>query len=846
MSLNNAKLDDLRFQKQFLENDIRRKALDEQLNNAYLAQDTERVRALYPEYRNAFDKYIAEKGQYKEIAGKYYKQTGYQKTAKERIKAIDTMIKEIEAENEELGEDLQWARDIVYKHNQIYRPDAEWEKNKQKNWVYQIPEGLGTSVTSLGAGIVSGAATWAARAGALYLANSYMLSGGPYGAIANGAAAVIGATATVASTIWSRDQESRSEVAGAYNQFIQDWAQKNKISIDSLAEVGRQKLREKLGDNTAYSSDPNDSKYRDNQAVFEDMLAYNIPFDNEELDKIRETSRYQLQDVYNKNMALSAFDVAQATVMIPGVGRAFGQILGKMDITGKVLDKSVELIDNAIMWTNKKAGKYGFDIADAHKFSKYGIDPIVRLGATGLMEGLEETTQYMVSKQFEEDVQKGIRSYDDVSWYNPINLPKIIANDAALLVEGVLALAGLHKDPALNNDEELANNFKVGAAIGFIMGGGHQLASAKNNASSYDLGRNTARLIATEAAKAKDDVYKYIQYAEKAMGKRVSRDAFLDGVDQQIKNNEIPEGWTAEDLQKEKDNIRDVYDLVQYNKAVQGLPEDMRATGAAILKHSYDRAVKAEKEYNEIKNNPELSARIDEQTKQFMQDNGIDEKNLPLVRTYIEKFTTGGRNSNLWNGYASVETNENFICFNFRSLMINRNDTIANAQMLLVLRYLNNEIIRNKDWNAKMGYTTEHKERRKIILAIDEAHVFIDEKYPIALNFMQNLAKRIRKYDGMQIVITQNVKDFIGTPEIARKSTSIINVSQYSMIFSLAPNDMSDLCALYEKAGQINDEESNNIVNLPRGSAFFITGPSNRTNVSIVASSKVQELFENI
>ena len=91
-------------------------------------------------------------------------------------------------------------------------------------------------------------------------------------------------------------------------------------------------------------------------------------------------------------MALSAFDVAQATVMIPGVGRAFGQILGKMDITGKVLDKSVELIDNAIMWTNKKAGKYGFDIADAHKFSKYGIDPIVRLGATGLMEGLEETT----------------------------------------------------------------------------------------------------------------------------------------------------------------------------------------------------------------------------------------------------------------------------------------------------------------------------------------------------------------------------------------------------------------------------------------------------------------------
>ena len=148
-------------------------------------------------------------------------------------------------------------------------------------------------------------------------------------------------------------------------------------------------------------------------------------------------------------------------------------------------------------------------------------------------------------------------------------------------------------------------------------------------------------------------------------------------------------------------------------------------------------------------------------------------------------------------------------------------------------------VIKNRDYNIL------YKANRKIIVAIDEAHVFIDEKFPIALDFMYQLAKRIRKYDGMQIVITQNVKDFVGSPELARKSSAIINVSQYSLIFSLAPTDMSDLCTLYEKAGQINETESDNIVNLPRGCAFLITGPAKRTNLRIIASELVREIFEN-
>ena len=211
--------------------------------------------------------------------------------------------------------------------------------------------------------------------------------------------------------------------------------------------------------------------------------------------------------------------------------------------------------------------------------------------------------------------------------------------------------------------------------------------------------------------------------------------------------------------------------------------------------------------------------------------------NLRSLLTHIARFSGQGRNARLWNGEATITTQENFVVFNFQTLLANKNQMVANAQMLLILKWLDNEIIKNRDYNLRYG--TE----RKIVVAIDEAHVFIDSKYPVALDFMFQLAKRIRKYNGMQIVITQNVKDFVGSEEIARKSTAIINASQYSFIFSLAPNDMHDLCKLYEKAGQINSSEQEEIINNARGQAFVVTSPTNRTRVSVVASEELQELF---
>lgn len=210
---------------------------------------------------------------------------------------------------------------------------------------------------------------------------------------------------------------------------------------------------------------------------------------------------------------------------------------------------------------------------------------------------------------------------------------------------------------------------------------------------------------------------------------------------------------------------------------------------------------------------------------------------LKAIENYISKFLIGGRNSNLWNGHTSFSPKEQFLSFNFQRLLANKNDTTANAQMLLILKWVENEVMKNRDRNIRSG------KKRRIVVAIDEAHLFIDDKYPIALDFMYQLAKRIRKYDGMLIIITQNVKDFATSLETIRKSSAIINVSQYSMIFSLSPNDLTELCALYQNAGSINESEKDAIIHNPRGRAFLVSSPSKRGCFDIVATDMEERCF---
>lgn len=212
--------------------------------------------------------------------------------------------------------------------------------------------------------------------------------------------------------------------------------------------------------------------------------------------------------------------------------------------------------------------------------------------------------------------------------------------------------------------------------------------------------------------------------------------------------------------------------------------------------------------------------------------------NLERVKTYIAKFAKGGRFSNLWNGPSTLTSDERMVVFNFQSLFGAKNNTVANAQMLVIMRYLDQQIINIRELN-RSGRDQIHP-----FVAIDEGYNFIDPEQPVALDFVFLWYKRIRKYNGSIMFLTQNLSDILGNTAVVQKTTAIVNNTQYSFIFSLAPADLEILKNLYQSAGGINETESNQIANAGNGECFAICSARERTSFKVVASDVVYTIFD--
>lgn len=213
-----------------------------------------------------------------------------------------------------------------------------------------------------------------------------------------------------------------------------------------------------------------------------------------------------------------------------------------------------------------------------------------------------------------------------------------------------------------------------------------------------------------------------------------------------------------------------------------------------------------------------------------------DEHYKGLLRTakiYLEKFVTG-RYADVWNRPSSLETGSDIVTFNFQSLFAQKNTVVANAQMLLVFRFLEQEIINMQKSNRV------HKQHT--IILIDEAHLFIDPHLPIATQFMYSMAKRIRKYGGALIPATQNISDWTGSEELFQQTSAIIKNSQYTFVFKLSDNDVIDLADLYTASGGLNYEECRRIRVAPTGETFFIGGDQ-RFSVAIQTPVAISDLF---
>ena len=617
-------LDELDFMERALDIEEQFKAVNKQLDDAYLAQDTEAVRKLYPVKKSLFEAYETILPDLNKGKRKYWDEIMKHSDKKA---AIEQWRNELLEDNAINVADMERWNNVQNNIDQnIYAVSEEWEKAKEGEYgvLYQLPNALGTSASSLGISVATGAAAAATNA----IAASPALSTGPAGAGIIGGAALLTFGASTVGTLWARNQESLSEVSNNYMSAIQQYAQKHEIDTSEVIAEGRRKLQELTG---SYSDDPNDPEYRDDSQVLTGMLTYGIDFTDLELEKARIKSRRNLEDVYNRNMMLGVSDVFQNFVMIPGMGKMFNAALNKFNVADQITNATVNTIDDIMKYTAAKVGKASAESV-AKRTSKYIVEPTMRVGFTGLSEGFEELSQYMYGKQLDPD--NDAEGRNDISLFNPIDLAVTGAENLGMLVKGIEGLLGISSDEALNNDEEMVKNFQVGTLVGMLMGGGHTFNEARKDFNAYNKGMNIARQMVASHVDARETMFRYNQYAEKALGGHVRWEAMRDGFDMAMKDTEMPEGWSREDFEKEKSAAQNIFALVN-SPYVQELPEEHRAAAAAYLQYTMDRVNNARNDFNKG-GDPQLESKIQKAIESYCFLHGIDDINSPLLRAYFE------------------------------------------------------------------------------------------------------------------------------------------------------------------------------------------------------------------
>lgn len=181
-----------------------------------------------------------------------------------------------------------------------------------------------------------------------------------------------------------------------------------------------------------------------------------------------------------------------------------------------------------------------------------------------------------------------------------------------------------------------------------------------------------------------------------------------------------------------------------------------------------------------------------------------------------------GADANLWAGPSSINADKDFVVLDIHQLL-DSNEEIRRAQFFNILKWTWNEVAKDRG--------------EEVILAVDEAYLLVEPETPQALQFLRNTSKRIRKYNGSLMVITQDLVDFLD-PAVIRYGQALVDNPSYKLIMKQGEKGieaMRKLMALSEKEEQF-------LSNAKRGQALFFAG-SKRLQVNIEVSPFELEMF---
>lgn len=163
-----------------------------------------------------------------------------------------------------------------------------------------------------------------------------------------------------------------------------------------------------------------------------------------------------------------------------------------------------------------------------------------------------------------------------------------------------------------------------------------------------------------------------------------------------------------------------------------------------------------------------------------------------------------GSTAPLWAGPSTVAADAGFVVLDIHDLESSP-ESVQRAQYANVLGLA---------WDI-----VRQSREERVILVVDEAWMLVDPKVPQALSFLKRMSKRIRKYSGSLVTVTQNPTDFLA-PEVAREGEPVLANASTVLLLRQEGRDLPTVAGIYG----LSEAEQDRLASARVGEGLLICG----------------------
>lgn len=192
------------------------------------------------------------------------------------------------------------------------------------------------------------------------------------------------------------------------------------------------------------------------------------------------------------------------------------------------------------------------------------------------------------------------------------------------------------------------------------------------------------------------------------------------------------------------------------------------------------------------------------------------EKSLREICLLLNSICVGSE-SKFFNGYTNIRDNE-YVTFGVKGLL-QASKNVRNAMLFNILSYMSNELLTK-------GNT---------VASIDEFYLFLTN--PVAVEYIRNFMKRVRKKESAIILASQNLEDF-NIEGIKELTKPLFAIPTHTFLFNAGNTDSK----FYIDSLQLEESEFELIRYPQRGVCLYKCG-NERYNLAVHAPKHKEVLF---